>query len=187
MPSTLEKRNAYKREWARLHPDKVNAAEKRSRKKHAAKRKQNQHDYYITHREQIIQRNDRWRQKHPERLRAAGQARYLRNCEKMLEQHKAWRIANPERHRALNATRRARKRQAPVNDFTAQQWKDMKMAYRFRCVYCGRKMRRLTQDHITPLSKGGSHTRSNIVPACVSCNSKKHTGAPLVPVQPLLL
>ncbi len=26
----------------------------------------------------------------------------------------------------------------------------------------------LTQDHITPLSEGGNHTLSNIVPACLS-------------------
>jgi 5-methylcytosine-specific restriction endonuclease McrA len=60
-------------------------------------------------------------------------------------------------------------------------------AYGHCCVYCGRKMQRLTQDHITPLSRGGNHTKSNIVPACRSCNSKKGTGEPLVPVQPMLL
>jgi 5-methylcytosine-specific restriction endonuclease McrA len=28
---------------------------------------------------------------------------------------------------------------------------------------------------------------NNVVPACQSCNSKKHDGLPLRPVQPLLL
>lgn len=46
---------------------------------------------------------------------------------------------------------------------------------------------RLTKDHSTPLSKGSAHTLTNVVPACQSCNSKKHTGPPLKPVQPLLL
>jgi 5-methylcytosine-specific restriction endonuclease McrA len=74
-----------------------------------------------------------------------------------------------------------------LNDLSVAQWREIKVAYGHRCVYCGRKMQHLTQDHITPLSKGGSHTAPNVVPACLSCNSKKRARAPLVPVQPLLL
>ena len=48
-------------------------------------------------------------------------------------------------------------------------------------------MQRLEMDHITPLSKGGDHTASNIVPCCRSCNAKKGTGPVLKPVQPMLL
>ena len=32
----------------------------------------------------------------------------------------------------------------------------------------------LTVDHVVPLSKEGKHDIENIVPACKSCNSKKH-------------
>ena len=64
----------------------------------------------------------------------------------------------------------------------------LQLAFDHRCAYCDRRRKgRLTQDHVTPLSKGGSHTASNIVPACASCNSRKHTGPPLRPVQPMLL
>jgi len=28
-------------------------------------------------------------------------------------------------------------------------------------------------DHVIPLSKGGKHLPSNVVPACASCNSSK--------------
>ena len=41
-----------------------------------------------------------------------------------------------------------------------------------RCHYCGR-MAKLTIDHVIPLSKGGDHSRSNVVPACQRCNSQK--------------
>ena len=44
-----------------------------------------------------------------------------------------------------------------------------------------------TWRYLTPLFKGGSHTFSNIVPACGRCNSSKGTNPPPVPVQPLLL
>jgi 5-methylcytosine-specific restriction endonuclease McrA len=73
-----------------------------------------------------------------------------------------------------------------MNDFTEAEWQAMKAHYNHRCAYCGKRQKRLTQDHITPLSKGGSHTATNIVPACRSCNARKGTRPPLRPVQPLL-
>jgi 5-methylcytosine-specific restriction endonuclease McrA len=94
--------------------------------------------------------------------------------------------ANPAIRQACHARRRAREMQAPVRDFTAQQWVMMKNLSDHRCVYCGRKMQRLTMDHIIPLVHGGAHTWSNIVPACKSCNSSKRDRAPLCPIQPLL-
>lgn len=97
---------------------------------------------------------------------------------------RAWRKANPDKVRAKDQRRRARLLAAPVNDLTAEQWRDIKAAHKHRCAYCG-KRRPLTMDHVIPLSKGGPHTASNIVPACRSCNcSKRDREAPAH--QPLL-
>lgn len=43
------------------------------------------------------------------------------------------------------------------------------------CHYCEKhfKASELTMDHVIPISRGGKSTRSNVVPACVSCNRKK--------------
>ncbi|MEJ5299560.1 MAG: HNH endonuclease [Thermodesulforhabdaceae bacterium] len=43
------------------------------------------------------------------------------------------------------------------------------------CYYCGAAVppNELTMDHIVPLVRGGRSTKSNIVPACKSCNNKK--------------
>ena len=108
------------------------------------------------------------------------------NPEKAKSHRDAWAQAHPESAIAHASRRRARKRNAPVNDFTAAQWQEMKQAYGYRCAYCQKKMKRLEQEHIIPLVKGGSHTLANIVPACRSCNARKHAGPPLSPVQPLL-
>lgn len=43
-----------------------------------------------------------------------------------------------------------------------------------RCSYCLRYTSDLTADHIVPFSKGGSDAPDNLVPACQSCNSRKH-------------
>jgi hypothetical protein len=87
-----------------------------------------------------------------------------------------WRKANPMRDRAICQRRRARLMNAPVNDFTPAQWETLKDQYDFCCLYCKRKFapELLTQDHLTPLSRGGSHTMANIAPACHSCNCSKN-------------
>jgi 5-methylcytosine-specific restriction endonuclease McrA len=85
------------------------------------------------------------------------------------------------------ARRRAALNAAPVNDLTRKEWEAIKTQYGYRCVYCHKKPKRLEMDHIIPLSKGGSHTASNIVPACRSCNASKGAGPVLKPIQPVLL
>lgn len=41
----------------------------------------------------------------------------------------------------------------------------------YKCAYCGDKA--TTVDHIRPTSKGGKNTWTNVVAACIPCNSKK--------------
>lgn len=44
------------------------------------------------------------------------------------------------------------------------------------CVYCGEGVEdgaKLTLDHLTPFSLGGGHEATNLVTACVRCNSKR--------------
>lgn len=45
------------------------------------------------------------------------------------------------------------------------------------CAYCGHKPAdplELEVEHVQPISQGGPHTLSNIVPACKACNTSKH-------------
>ena len=54
---------------------------------------------------------------------------------------------------------------------TKNEWQEILNKFNNKCAYCGEKAE--AQDHIIPLSKGGHHTKENVVPACKSCNSKK--------------
>ncbi len=40
-----------------------------------------------------------------------------------------------------------------------------------KCVYCGSPAN--TLDHVVPLSRGGDSEMGNLVPCCISCNSRK--------------
>ena len=158
--------------------------------------------YYQSNRDKILESHKVYYEKNKEKIQEQNKAYFKTNLEKVTSKRVAYWKAHPEEKKKIQATyrrthpekikendvkRRARKAGAEKNDLTASQWREIKEAHKHKCVYCGKKFKNLTMDHITPLSKGGNHTVSNVVPACISCNSKKHTNPPLVPVQPMLL
>lgn len=91
---------------------------------------------------------------------------------------KAWREANPERARFNWNKRQERLSSCAISDLTLEQWQDIKDAWDHRCAYCGCTPEIVTMDHYVPIARGGNHTASNIVPACMSCNARKHDGPP---------
>ena len=150
-------------------------------------------DYYHANKPQIVVKR-RAQRATPE----AKAAQYARHC--------AWRAANhaqvlarerdyaksprgQEARRAGHRRRKALLRHAPINDFTGKQWRALCKAASYCCAYCKKKFpfTQLTPDHITPLARGGSHTLSNIIPACLDCNMRKHAKDVPCPIQPFLL
>jgi HNH endonuclease len=120
-------------------------------------------------------------------FKAKSQEWYANNAYEVKNRVKQWTQANPEKAALYRARRKAKSASAPYNDFTAKQWRTMVELLNHCCVYCDRQMQRLTMDHLTPFIAGGSHTLWNILPACLSCNSRKQAGPVLQPVQPFLL
>ncbi|TET88539.1 MAG: HNH endonuclease [Sulfurovum sp.] len=88
------------------------------------------------------------------------------------EAHRRYVKKNPKRISHLKARRYAREKGAEGNH-TLEEWQYLCIKHDNKCVFC-REAKKLTKDHIVPLSKGGSDYITNIQPMCRNCNSKKH-------------
>lgn len=158
--------------------------------------------YRARNRERIREMDARWRAEHRDQERARYRKRHADNLEKErarsrahyaanLEserkrsrekarreapEKKAQRVANyladPTKNRAKAMRRRALLAGAPGFDTTTvedieRRW----LEFDNKCYYCG--VPATTTDHLTPLSRGGTHLPDNLVPACEHCNKSK--------------
>lgn len=195
--------NAMVAAWNARNPEKKKASDQASYIRRRDKILAQKHVYYLDNLEKLTEKNHEYREENKEALRAYYGVYYLKNLDKITrksiayrETHqeelalyqREYRRAHPEKSQTNTRQRRAQKANAPQNDLTHAQWLEIQAAQDHCCYYCGKRCKgKLTQDHIIPLSKGGSHTVSNVIGACRSCNSKKHDNAPPIPVQPFLL
>jgi 5-methylcytosine-specific restriction endonuclease McrA len=113
----------------------------------------------------------RWRERHPDEHNAEGRAYYARDPERRQRQIDASPNRNAVR-RAMHERRRARAAGA-VGSYSYVEWLELVATFGGRCAYCG-VTARVHADHRTPLSRGGSNSIDNILPACPRCNLRKH-------------
>lgn len=97
------------------------------------------------------------------------------NAERSREKRRRLRAKFPDRYRLYERNNHHRRRSNKgTGTVTRAEWFEIKARYGFACSYCF-EVKPLTMDHAIPLARGGEHAAHNIVPACVSCNSRKHT------------
>ncbi|MBI4773584.1 MAG: HNH endonuclease [Deltaproteobacteria bacterium] len=67
-----------------------------------------------------------------------------------------------------------RRERSKARELRRSQWWKNKRA-RGVCYFCGERVppAELTMEHVVPLVRGGKSIKSNLVPACKSCNTKK--------------
>ena len=80
-------------------------------------------------------------------------------------------------YRSWKKNENARRKKSNGGSHTFGEWETVKAQYDWTCPSCGKREPeiRLTQDHIIPLSRGGSDNIENIQPLCMPCNLKKMT------------
>lgn len=153
--------------------------------------------------------DQKWRQENPQKCHDIGQKWYRANLEKTRTRAKNWYRANPEKvrervknwqqtnpervresHQISTAKNRAIRLQAE-GSYTTQEWITLRERYGNRCLCCGRHQselkRVLEQDHIVPVTKGGSNWISNIQPLCRTCNDMGHKGTKTIDYRHSLL
>lgn len=74
----------------------------------------------------------------------------------------------------------AHKRRGTIGTHSKEQWEEIKKKNNYCCMLCGmqepfteQQYQKLTEDHVIPISKGGTNNIDNIQPLCKSCNSRK--------------
>ena len=114
----------------------------------------------------------KWQQANPEKAKEGSRRYYHANSDAMKESNRKWYRNNPEASAAKYHRRQTLKTKAG-GSYTAAEWKDLCHHFGNKCLCCGRDDVKLTADHVTPVSKGGSSNIDNIQPLCGICNSRK--------------
>lgn len=158
--------------------------------KHQEKKKQFASAWYYNNLEKAKETRRKWREGHPEEMKAYQRKYYLLNKDKVKQKAKKWYEAQtPERKREIHrrvyrknpskyifySKKRNRLKRCSGGTHSFEEWVALKVKYDLTCVGCNKKEPEisLTEDHIIPLTKGGTDSIDNIQPLCSRCNSIK--------------
>lgn len=153
----------HKRQWHKNNHKKVAAQHKLWNEAHPGKMAEYKYEYYLRNREKIACRRRETRE-HTNEMR---RQRYKRN-ERLRDYC-----------RAARQLRRARKLEAE-GSFTTKDMRHQYKAQKGKCWWCSRPIawEEHHNDHLIPLSRGGTNWPNNMVVSCAQCNLSKNNKLP---------
>ena len=117
-----------------------------------------------------------WRADNPDKVASYRKTEYQNNRKQYIERASRWADDNRQVRRQISRKYKVKRAGWESNgSYTQDEWNELLDKYGHICLSCRRNDVTLTQDHVIPLSKGGSNTIDNIQPLCGPCNSSKHT------------
>lgn len=148
------------------------------RERHAEVERQRRERLGVTYKEYERQRNVKRR----EGRLAYNKEYYKNNSDTLKDYQKQYRQENKDKMLVLWRRTYARRKNAE-GELTKEQWTLLVGFYcpDNKCLCCklefdrGDKAKKLSIDHVLPLSKGGTHWPENIQPLCMTCNNAKKT------------
>lgn len=145
--------------------------------------------------------SNKYKLENPEKYKELGRQQYRNNKEKCAEQAKRWRkkigsyfklrkardpdylkewkSKNRERLNAHSRNYKAKRRSLEGGSCTPEDIQEILKLQKGKCAYCTKKLKKYHLDHITPLSKSGTNSRSNIQATCAKCNQTKWNHDPI--------
>lgn len=154
-----EKLNAAANKWASKNKDKIRGKSRR---------------YYLENRDKCLTRSTSYHEGNRGVLNANRRFKRLENREEELAKTREYTSRNREKYRIYAQKRHATKLSLPAT-FTVEQWECCLDFFYRKDAYTGLPMKRMSQDHFIPISRGGEYTINNIVPCEKSINSSKGT------------
>jgi len=114
-----------------------------------------------------------WRENNPDRSSELNKRWYASHVKDRAEYYIKYRMNNRVEFTIKSQVRRSKIRLLPAT-LTKEQWEYCLIFFDHKDAYTGLPMKIISQDHVIPLSKGGSYVRRNIVACEKNINSSKN-------------
>lgn len=167
-----------KKEYYEKNKERLLEKQKNYYEGHTEEIKQYQKTYSTKNKRLIKQRKNLYRTKNIDAIKAKKVLYYLDNIDHILRKsHNNYLTMKTDNSFKIKRKNRQYKRRAlekNAGHFTPTEWKEVLGKYGENCLKCG-STEHVTVDHVIPLIKGGSNTKDNLQPLCLTCNCSKGT------------
>jgi len=153
---------------------------KKYREKNSKEISEKSMDYYNKHKCEISERRKLYYKENSERLKEYSSNYRKNNKQKIKEYNFKYRQTDIRKASQINSES---KRRAIIKNGCVTTDEIYEILNEKRCYWCGTFFTEnfsATIDHYIPLSKGGLHSKDNIVASCMPCNSAKRAKDPEV-------